>query len=80
MQTIELLKSYFNKLDEESIRNNFVLIYELLDGAHISSRNHVSRCSLQHHLVVLQYAAKFQTWKNYNFVESHASEYISVRV
>mmetsp|Transcript_23648 Transcript_23648/g.39678 ORF Transcript_23648/g.39678 Transcript_23648/m.39678 type:complete len:441 (+) Transcript_23648:411-1733(+) len=31
MQTIELLKSYFNKLDEESIRNNFVLIYELLD-------------------------------------------------
>ena len=28
---IELLKDYFGKLEEESIRDNFVLIYELLD-------------------------------------------------
>jgi AP-1 complex subunit mu len=28
---IELLKYYFGKLEEESIRDNFVLIYELLD-------------------------------------------------
>jgi len=26
-------KSYFGKLDEEGIKNNFVLIYELLDGS-----------------------------------------------
>ena len=26
------LKSYFGKIDQESIKNNFVLIYELIDG------------------------------------------------
>lgn len=29
---IMLGKSYFGKLDEEAVKNNFVLIYELLDG------------------------------------------------
>lgn len=29
---IMLGKSYFGKFDEEAIKNNFVLIYELLDG------------------------------------------------
>ena len=29
---IGLGKSYFGKFDEESIKNNFVLVYELLDG------------------------------------------------
>ncbi|KAK4698694.1 hypothetical protein P7C70_g7577, partial [Phenoliferia sp. Uapishka_3] len=29
---INLGRSYFGKLDEESVKNNFVLIYELLDG------------------------------------------------
>ena len=28
-----LFKSYFNAFDEDAVRNNFVLIYELLDGA-----------------------------------------------
>lgn len=28
----QVLESYFGVVDEESIRNNFVLIYELLDG------------------------------------------------
>jgi hypothetical protein len=32
-QVITLFKSYFNSFDEDSLRNNFVLIYELLDGA-----------------------------------------------
>jgi hypothetical protein len=27
-----LFKSYFTVFDEDSLRNNFVLIYELLDG------------------------------------------------
>lgn len=30
---ISISRSYFSKLDEESIKSNFVLIYELLDGA-----------------------------------------------
>lgn len=30
---ISICKSYFGKLDEESVKNNFVLIYELIDGA-----------------------------------------------
>jgi AP-2 complex subunit mu-1 len=31
-RVINLGKSYFVKFDEESVKNNFVLIYELLDG------------------------------------------------
>jgi AP-1 complex subunit mu len=30
-KVVEILISYFNQLEEESIRDNFVLIYELLD-------------------------------------------------
>lgn len=33
MQVVALFKSYFNAFDEDALRNNFVLIYELLDGA-----------------------------------------------
>lgn len=29
---ISIGRSYFGKLDEDSVKNNFVLIYELLDG------------------------------------------------
>ena len=35
---ITLFKSYFNTFDEDSLRNNFVLIYELLDGASCAHR------------------------------------------
>jgi AP-2 complex subunit mu-1 len=31
-QVITLFKSYFGSFDEDSLKNNFVLIYELLDG------------------------------------------------
>lgn len=34
---ITISRSYFGKLDEESVKNNFVLIYELLDGEKASS-------------------------------------------
>ena len=27
-------KSYFGKFDEEAVKNNFVLVYELLDGTY----------------------------------------------
>ena len=30
---VTISRAYFSKLDEESVKNNFVLIYELLDGA-----------------------------------------------
>jgi hypothetical protein len=30
---IQLGRSYFGKFDEEAVKNNFVLIYELLDGS-----------------------------------------------
>lgn len=32
-RVISIGRSYFGKLDEEAVKNNFVLIYELLDGA-----------------------------------------------
>lgn len=32
---ISISRSYFSKLDEEAVKNNFVLIYELLDGEHL---------------------------------------------
>ena len=32
MKMIEVMQSYFGKINEENIKNNFVLIYELLDG------------------------------------------------
>jgi AP-2 complex subunit mu-1 len=31
---INIAKSYFGKIDEEAVKNNFVLIYELIDGAY----------------------------------------------
>jgi len=38
---VPLFRAYFGgKFDESSIRNNFVLIYELLDGTHTYTRTH----------------------------------------
>ena len=31
-RVITICKSYFGKVDEECVKNNFVLIYELIDG------------------------------------------------
>ena len=30
---VDICKSYFNKLDEDVLKDNYVLVYELLDGA-----------------------------------------------
>lgn len=32
LKIIDVMHSYFGKISEENIKNNFVLIYELLDG------------------------------------------------
>jgi AP-2 complex subunit mu-1 len=29
---VDLMQAYFGKVTEENVKNNFVLIYELLDG------------------------------------------------
>lgn len=35
LKIIDVMHSYFGKISEENIKNNFVLIYELLDGMDI---------------------------------------------
>lgn len=35
LKIIDVMQSYFGKISEENIKNNFVLIYELLDGKFI---------------------------------------------
>jgi AP-2 complex subunit mu-1 len=45
-QLVLIFRSYFGgKFDEEHIRKNFVLIYELLDGASLSLSHFSSRSS-----------------------------------
>lgn len=36
---IALGKGYFGKFDEEAVKNNFVLVYELLDGTYNIGRD-----------------------------------------
>ena len=36
----DAMVSYFGKMNEENVKNNFVLIYELLDGTSYSSPIH----------------------------------------
>jgi AP-2 complex subunit mu-1 len=44
LETLRRLgKSYFGKFDEESVKNNFVLVYELLDGMSWQSRSWETR-------------------------------------
>lgn len=35
LKFIEVMQSYFGKISEENVKNNFVLIYELLDGNYV---------------------------------------------
>jgi AP-2 complex subunit mu-1 len=44
---ISIAKSYFGKVDEESVKNNFVLIYELIDGRWLLSQC-ISHCPCIH--------------------------------
>ncbi len=32
LKMCEVMQAYFGKISEENVKNNFVLIYELLDG------------------------------------------------
>jgi AP-2 complex subunit mu-1 len=42
---VQISRAYFGKLDEESVKNNFVLIYELLDGGSSLSHSSSTPCS-----------------------------------
>lgn len=37
LKVTDCMQSYFGKVSEENIKNNFVLIYELLDGIYNST-------------------------------------------
>ena len=40
-RVIAICKSYFGKVDEERVKNNFVLIYELIDGGSLLTSSDV---------------------------------------
>jgi hypothetical protein len=42
---VSISRAYFGKLDEESVKNNFVLIYELLDGSCLIARHPGGACA-----------------------------------
>lgn len=59
MQAVTLFKSYFGgSFDEDAIRNNFVLIYELLDGM-----------STEHFLIHFLLKKTFRVIRNNSFTE-----------
>ena len=41
LRVCSVMSSYFGKLSEENIKNNFVLIYELLDGKSRTNNAHL---------------------------------------
>jgi len=47
-----VMNSYFGKISEENIKNNFVLIYELLDGESFQGRFRVNICQCNYLLAV----------------------------
>lgn len=48
-QAVALFKSYFGgAFDEDAIRNNFVLIYELLDGEIQCTLSTFKNCYIEH--------------------------------
>jgi AP-2 complex subunit mu-1 len=45
LKVTDCMQSYFGKVSEENIKNNFVLIYELLDGM-LESKHSLPVCVL----------------------------------
>lgn len=46
LKVTDCMQSYFGKVSEENIKNNFVLIYELLDGMHQTFIFSINECRL----------------------------------
>ena len=53
----DTMQSYFGKLNEENVKNNFVLIYEILDGKRIGGHVLESKESL--FLEILDFGCKY---------------------
>ena len=50
-KAVEVMQSYFGKVSEENIKNNFVLIYELLDGNCIRGCLKLFKFKFKHFLI-----------------------------
>ena len=81
---INICKAYFGKVDEESVKNNFVVIYEIIDGQYCWILSF-----LQHDMDVLKHAieindfgypqnSEIDTLKTYITTESIVSTDIAV--
>ena len=52
---VSLGRGYFGRFDEEAVKNNFVLVYELLDGKYSSRRvQRAADVGIGHGLKLLQ--------------------------
>lgn len=55
LKIIDVMQSYFGKISEENIKNNFVLIYELLDGVYIKdSTRYFDDCGVTRNSLSIQ--------------------------
>ena len=79
---INICKSYFGKIDEESVKNNFVVIYELVDGLFSFFFRHVSYRSTHHTTEINDFGypqnSEIDTLKTYITTESVVSTNIAV--
>lgn len=69
---IAIAKAYFGKVDEESVKSNFVLIYELIDG--MSSSSYIIQLLLNRPLEIIDFGypqnSETDTLKAYITTES----------
>jgi AP-2 complex subunit mu-1 len=78
---INICKAYFGKIDEESVKNNFVVIYELIDGLYffLSSQVYIySIMSLEINDFGYPQNSEIDTLKTYITTESIVSTNIAV--
>lgn len=75
---IAISKSYFGKIDEEAIKNNFALVYELIDGAWSMSASLLSGTHPSQEICDFGYPqnSEIDTLKSYITTESVVSQNI----
>ena len=77
---INICKAYFGKIDEESVKNNFVVIYELIDGQLLVDPNVME--VLNHAIEINDFGypqnSEIDTLKTYITTESIVSTNIAV--
>ncbi|KAG6908755.1 hypothetical protein DXG01_003367 [Tephrocybe rancida] len=78
---INIAKAYFGKIDEESVKNNFVLIYELIDGELRVDSSPTSSTDLSHTEINdfgYPQNSEIDTLKSYITTESVVSSAIAI--